>query len=286
MSVSNALVWASEELHRSENPRLDAEVLLRKVCGYSHAQLISHSSDLLSGSQWQHYRHLVDERINGKPIAYLTGTREFWSLAMEVTPDTLIPRPETELLVEQALAIIPTDQAWTIADLGTGSGAIAIAIAKERPLSIVIAVDNSLPALGIARKNAVTHNAGNIRFCATDWLSTFSGNHFDLIISNPPYIKIGDLHLSQGDLRFEPTSALTSGDDGLMDIRVIADSAKYSLKAAGYLLLEHGFDQQQAVKKILSEDNYQNIHCVRDLAGNNRVTFCQTGRDSVSGIML
>ena len=255
----------------SDTPRLDAEVLMRQVLRVNAAGLIARSADCLNEKDMQAFRRLLERRITGEPIAYITGEREFWSLSLRVTPDTLIPRPETERLVELALARIPVDANWTIVDLGTGTGAIALAIARERPRCQLIATDQSRPALAVARENAQIHGIENIRFVHADWLDFEHEQRYPLIVSNPPYIENNDPHLEQGDVRFEPDSALASGVDGLDDIRRIAEEALPRLTESGCLLLECGHDQGKAATALLRKLGYEEVFCEKDLAGRDRV---------------
>lgn len=256
----------------SPSPRLDAEVLAMHVTGLTRTALITRSGEALSTEQEARLRELIERRRQGEPVAYLTGRREFWSLELAVTPDVLIPRPETELLVEQALARIPADASWQIADLGTGSGAIALAIASERPRCRVIATDASPAALAVARGNAGRLGIGNVEFREGEWFAPLAGLTFDLIVGNPPYIAAADPHLMEGDVRFEPRAALVSGPDGLDAIRRIAAQGPAHLTAGGWLLLEHGYDQAIAVQSILRENGFAAITGVMDLGGNGRVT--------------
>jgi release factor glutamine methyltransferase len=256
----------------STTPRLDAEVLVMHVCCISRGELITRSRATLTSEQQRQLHELADRRALGEPIAYLTGTREFWSMNLKVSPATLIPRPETELLVEKALARIPPDATWTIADLGTGSGAVALALAKERPRCRVIATDISSAALDVARVNAAKFNLTNIEFREGDWFAPLAGETYHIIASNPPYIRNDDPHLKQGDLRFEPGSALISGADGLDAIRRIVNDAHVYLKAGGWFLLEHGWDQSDAVKALLHQQGCHNICCYHDMAGIGRVS--------------
>lgn len=244
------------------------------VCDLSRTQLITQGTDVPNPEQMQRLRELLARRQRGEPIAYITGRREFWSLDLQVTPDVLIPRPETELLVEQALAYIPVHANWFIADLGTGSGAVALAIAQERPGCKVIAADISQPALAIAQENAKRLGIENIEFRHGTWLEPFTGEVLDMIVSNPPYIAESDPHLVQGDVYFEPRLSLVSGADGLNAIRAIAAGASSHLKSSGRLLLEHGSDQGSAVARILHYHSYHTIYCHNDLAGLQRVTAC------------
>jgi release factor glutamine methyltransferase len=259
--------------NHSPSARLDAEVLAMHVCGLNRAQLLTRADTPLSAPQQQTLRALLARRITGVPLAYLTGEREFWSMALRVTDATLIPRPDTETLVEQALARIPQDAAWRIADLGTGSGAIALAIARERPRCHIVATDISAPALAVARGNAERLGLVNITFRVGSWHLPLQDERFDMVVSNPPYLRADDAHLRAGDVRFEPRHALVAGDDGLEAIRTIAHRIKASLDSGGWLLLEHGYDQARAVGEILSAGGYGDIQCYRDLSGHDRVSL-------------
>jgi release factor glutamine methyltransferase len=256
----------------SPTPRLDAEVLVMHACVISRSELITRDGMALTGEQQNKLEGLLDRRKRGEPIAYLTGTREFWSMELNVTPATLIPRPETELLVEKALERIPCDAEWTLADLGTGSGAIALAIAKERPRCHVIVTDNSPAALEVAGSNAAKFGLSNLEFREGDWFAPLVGASFDMIVSNPPYLRASDPHLKEGDVRFEPATALVSGTDGLDAIHHIARHAREFLKPGGWLLFEHGWDQAEAIGDYLRQQGYRDIVCHTDLAGHARVT--------------
>lgn len=259
----------------SPTPRLDAEVLLRHVTGSTPTGLIAGGDRPLAADDMRRLNELIAHRKHGEPIAYLTGEREFWSLRLKVTPATLIPRPETELLVEKALARVPLDARWNIADLGTGSGAIALAIAHERRHCRIYACDQSAAALDVARANAARLNIANIEFSHGDWLAPLARHTFEMVVSNPPYVRADDPHLNNGDVRFEPRTALTGGPDGLDAIRVIAQQAFTRLMPGGFLLLEHGHDQATAVAGILTGSGFCEIACHRDLAGHDRVTECR-----------
>jgi len=224
------------------------------------------------------FEEILQQRVEGKPVAYITGEREFWSLSLKVTSDVLIPRPETETLVELALEKFSSSPALTVADLGTGSGAIACALAVERPAWNIIATDSSGEALDIARHNASIHKLGNIRFVHGQWLEPLTGLDFDLIISNPPYIAIDDPHLAQGDVRFEPEAALASGKQGMDAIRHLAQQAGQRLKAGGWLIVEHGYDQQQPVYDCFLQGGFEDILQLTDLAGQPRVTAGRHGK--------
>jgi len=259
----------------SPTARLDAEALIMHVCGLDRSGLISRGHTVLTDAQELRLEALLARRQRGEPVAYLTGTREFWSMELVVTPATLIPRPETELLVELALACIPPDAPWIIADLGTGSGAIALAIARERPRCRVIATDISSAALEVARANVERFGLTNVEFRHGDWLSPLADEMFDMIVSNPPYIRAADPHLEAGDVRFEPGQALIGGTDGLDAIRHIASAAGRCLKPGGSLMFEHGWDQADAVSGLLHRLGYHDIVCSPDLAGHARVTGCR-----------
>lgn len=267
-TVATLLRQARERIDPAE-----AELLLAHALGRSRTWLLVHADDEIAADDAARFEALVERRVAGEPVAYLTGSRGFWTLDFAVTPATLIPRPETELLVELALARIPADADARIADLGTGSGAIALAIAKERPRSRVVATDASVEALDVARENAKRNGIGNVEFRHGDWFAPLAGETFDLIASNPPYIALGDPHLGEGDLRFEPASALSSGSDGLDAIRAIVRDAPSHLRAGGWLLLEHGWEQGEAVCALLHAAGFVEITTERDLEGRDRVTL-------------
>ena len=250
--------------------RLEAELLLLHVLGKPRSWVIAHADDVLDDSHEAAFHALVQRRRDGEPVAYITGHRGFWTLNLEVTSATLIPRPETELLVELALARM-TPMARVV-DLGTGSGAIALAMARECPTATIVATDASVDALAIAERNAARHGIRNVRFAQGDWLSPLAGERFDLIVSNPPYIEAYDPHLAQGDLRFEPASALASGVDGLDDIRRIVAQARDHLEPGGALLMEHGWNQGSAVREVLSAAGYRDVFTEQDLEQRDRVS--------------
>lgn len=242
------------------------------VLGCSRSHLHTWPERELSAEQQAHYLTLLDQRAHGTPIAHLLGEREFWSLNLKVNTHTLIPRPDTERLVELALERLPTQAARQIVDLGTGSGAIALVIASERPLCRVLAIDQSAEALAIAQQNASRLQLANVAFLQGSWLNGMQ-QRFDMIVSNPPYIRDDDPHLALGDLRFEPRSALTAGADGLNDIRHIVSQAPDHLLPGGWLLLEHGYDQGCAVRQLLQQAGFVDISTQQDLAGNDRVSL-------------
>ena len=251
----------------------DAQLLLAHALGKGRSWLFGHADDPVGEEDTTRFDALCARRQAGEPVAYLTGLQGFWTLDLAVSPATLIPRPETELLVELALARLPAGAASRIADLGTGSGAIALALAKERPRAVVVATDASAAALEVARRNAPRNRIANVEFREGDWLSPLAGESFDLIASNPPYIAEGDSHLDRGDLRFEPPSALASGPDGLEAIRRIVRDAPSHLAQSGWLLLEHGRDQGAAVRALLAAAGFIEIQTARDLEDRDRVTF-------------
>jgi len=253
--------------------RLEVQILLCHALGVARSWLISHDRDHLAEPDAQTYSALLSRRLAGEPIAYIVGSREFFGLEFKTTPAVLIPRPETELLVELALARIPENQPCKVLDLGTGSGAIAISIAKNRPLAAVTAVDQSQQALAVARDNVARLEAPNLCLLHSDWFGALGAQTFNLIVSNPPYVEEADPHLQRGDLRFEPLSALASGMDGLDDIRSIAAIAPQHLKPGGLLLLEHGYNQGASCRAILRQQGFLSVESIRDLAGLERVTW-------------
>lgn len=250
----------------------DAELLLAHALGQNRSWLFAHAEDSMPIDAVARFEPMLQRRIAGEPVAYLTGHQGFWTLDLEVGPATLIPRAETELLVELALARIPADAAVCVADLGTGSGAIALSIARERTQAWVIATDASAGALEVARRNAAAHGIANIEFRRGDWFAPVRGEQFTLIASNPPYVAVGDAHLDEGDLRFEPGLALSSGRDGLDAIRTIVAHAPAHLDARGWLLLEHGWDQGETVRMLMAEAGFIDVETVHDLEQRGRVT--------------
>lgn len=256
----------------AENPRLEAEIFLANAIGKSRTYLHTWPERIVEPYQVETYFKCIRQRAAGTPVAYVLGRREFWSLQLEVNADTLIPRPETELLVELALDRIEIDANWIIADLGTGSGAIALAMAVERPQCQFLGVDNSSAALEIANRNAANLQIDNIQFILGDWTTPLGIGKTQMIVSNPPYVRDQDPHLHQGDVRFEPRSALSSGNDGLRDIKLIAAAAGSYLTPGGSLLFEHGYDQGKAVRGILNAKGYSGIQTYRDLTGHERVS--------------
>ena len=277
VNIESNLRQASDALHKvSESPRLDAEVLLSQALAQDRTHLRAWPDKKLTVEQQRNFETLLQRRLSGIPIAYLTGHREFWSREFEVSPDVLIPRPDTELLIECALKLIPNVPTFKLIDLGTGSGVIAITLAAERPLADVTATDICPRALAIARRNAHKHGTDNIVFTENHWLDSLPADaSFNLVISNPPYIAEEDPHLARGDVRFEPQRALVAKRQGLSDIEIIVSSARKHLANPGHLLIEHGYDQQQPVQRIFKEQNYREIKTHRDLSGQPRVTYGQ-----------
>ncbi|SEI45445.1 peptide chain release factor N(5)-glutamine methyltransferase [Nitrosomonas eutropha] len=257
--------------------RVDARWLLQSVLNVDAAFLITHAELLLGTEQIVHFQQLLARRMAGEPVAYLTGERGFYDLVFDVTPDVLIPRPETELLVEMALSKIPSDRCCNILDLGTGSGAIAITIARHRPDVYVTAVDLSPLALAVARRNAKRYSVENVVFIEADWFSGFISEKFDVIVANPPYIVEGDPHLEADGLRFEPSIALVAQNNGLDCIRRIIAQAPDYLEHSGWLMLEHGYDQADVCRSLLDKTGFFHIFTRSDLAGIDRVTGGQYG---------
>ena len=270
-TLAQAIRDAASRLAGDE-ARLEAELLLAHALDRPRSWFYTHGGELLEPRDADNYEALLRRRDRGEPVAQIIGHRGFWSLDLSVTADTLIPRPETERLVELALDRLPGDAVLRVLDLGTGTGAIALAIASERPLADVTAVDASAAALEVARENA--RDAGlAMRLMASDWFAAVNGEQFHLVASNPPYIADDDPHLQQGDLRFEPRRALASGPDGLDDLRVIARDAPAHLFPGGWLLVEHGHEQGAAVRALLTEAGLEAVATERDLEQRDRVTL-------------
>ena len=250
---------------------VDAKVLLAHVLGCNRAWLAAHELDALTQAQANAFAVLAQRRRDGEPVAYLTGAREFWGLDLTVTPDVLIPRPETETLVEFALSKLPRDRPLRVLDLGTGSGAIALALAHDRPRVSVLGTDRSAKALAVANGNARRLGLPNVDFAAADWYAGIPPGSWDLIASNPPYIGAVDPHLQEGDLRFEPVAALSPGVDGHAALRIIVDGAREHLVPGGWLVVEHGYDQSEAIQKMFRAAGFSGVVALRDLAGIPRV---------------
>lgn len=271
MNIAEALRYGHVELNGSDSPDVDSRVLLCYLFDCSSSYLHAWPDKLLTEPQQTTWLALIQQRKQGQPVAYLTGQRGFWTLDLKVTADTLIPRPDTELLV--ALALEKLKPAMRIADLGTGSGAIALSLAAEQASAKIMAMDFSMAALQVAKENALNHQLSNVSFWRGSWLAAIADNSLDMVVSNPPYIEANDVHLSQGDVRFEPLSALASGVDGLDDIRLIVVQALRCLKSGGWLMVEHGYDQAQQVQQLFSGAGFSDVSSRQDFGGNDRVTM-------------
>ena len=273
MKVSDARAWLVNQLSTvSDSPAADADSLLANILHQNRAWLYAYPDVELNSQQQGKLNQQLTKRRDGWPIAYLNGRQEFWSLELEVSPHVLIPRADTEVLVEQALALIPTDREWNILDAGTGSGAIAIAIANERPASTVTAVDRSPQAIELATRNAHSHKLNNVHCLVSNWYDALQGKCFDLIVSNPPYIAADDPELEEHVHRFEPHDALLAENCGLASLSEVISGAPTHLNRNGALLVEHGHRQQAAVEGLFLQHGYEQIACHHDLAGKPRVT--------------
>lgn len=272
-TVHEALAFGRAELSDSLSPDVDVQILLCHVLDCTPTRLHVSPEHELEAQQWQLFSQLVERRKHGEPVAHLTGSRGFWSLDLLVDNSTLIPRPDTELLVSLALSKIKPNM--TVIDLGTGTGAIALSLAAEKADINVIATDFSLAALQLAQKNANRHALEQVRFINMSWLAGFKSASFDLVVSNPPYIEMRDPHLNQGDVRFEPLSALVSGEDGLEDIRQIVVQAAKCLKKNGWLLVEHGYQQSAAVQQLFADAGFEHISAHQDFGGQDRAVMGQ-----------
>lgn len=272
MEYQQWLREAVSQLQASESPRRDAEILLGFVTGKARTFILAFGETPLTGEQQEQLAGLLARRVRGEPVAHLIGEREFWSLPLFVSPATLIPRPDTECLVEQALARLPAAPC-RILDLGTGTGAIALALASERPDCQVTAVDLIPDAVALAQRNAEHLGIRNIEIVQSRWFSALEGQTFSLIVSNPPYIDAQDPHLAQGDVRFEPLSALVAADNGLADLHTLIKDAPRYLLPQGWLLLEHGWQQGAAVREIFARYGWQQVETCRDYGDNERLTL-------------
>ncbi|MCL4556554.1 MAG: peptide chain release factor N(5)-glutamine methyltransferase [Gammaproteobacteria bacterium] len=274
MNISQTLTWLRQQIPPEEATR-EAELMLCRATGLTRTQLRTHPEKDVSATQQAQLSAWIQRRLQGEPLAYILGDAEFYGLTLSVTSDTLIPRQDTELLVDAALELIPERAPWTVLDMGTGTGAIAIAIAHNRPIAQVTALDASKAALAVAQDNACGLRLPSIRFIHSDWFSALGQQRFDVIISNPPYIAQNDPHLQATSLPYEPMSALTSGVDGLDDIRLLVQQAPRHLNSDGWLLLEHGYDQGAAVRHLMQSAGFSAIATHRDYGNNDRITLGQ-----------
>jgi release factor glutamine methyltransferase len=272
LEIGTALADGTERLRSvSDSPMLDAELLLARAIDVPRTYLIAHPEDTLDPAAVERFFSAVERRSAGMPIAYISGEKEFWSMTLNVSPDTLVPRPETEVLVDHALQRIPDIEGFSVLDLGTGSGAIALAIARDRPNCDITATDISDAALAVARENANRHALANVEFLSGDWSEPVVGRTFDMIVSNPPYVASADPAFEF--LAHEPRLALAAGEDGLAAIRRISIEALSVIRKGGHLLVEHGETQYEEVVRIFSADGWDNISHANDLAGKPRVTI-------------
>ncbi len=275
MTIAQARAWATEQLCGGESPSVDSRVLLCHVLQCNQSYLFTWPEKRLTTQQQRAFTELVSQRGRGYPVAYLTGFRSFWNLELKVNESTLIPRPETEQLVETALAL-PLPENARICDLGTGTGAIALALASEKPDWSVTGVDRIAEALSLAAKNAGLNGNLTVNWQLSHWFDNLSDTHsFDLIVTNPPYVESNSEYLAQGDVRFEPTSALTAGTDGLDDIRIIVQQSPDFLADVGWLVIEHGFTQHAAIVKLLTQRGFTDCRGVTDLNGHLRITLAK-----------
>lgn len=272
ITIEQALAMSTDI--QSETPELDAQLLLAHVLQVEPSYFRTWPEKSLSVEQSQTYRRLLQERLEGRPVAHLTGNRGFWTLDLNVNESTLIPRPDTECLVEVALDLLANVEAASVLDLGTGSGAIALALASEQRNWTVLGSDLESDAVLLARSNAAKHQIKNVNFVQGSWFEPIDKDaQFDLIVSNPPYIDENDVHLSRGDVRYEPLSALVAAEHGLSDIKLIVNSARSHLKKGAWLMLEHGYDQGDDVRRILSQFDYESIETRQDYGSNDRFTI-------------
>jgi release factor glutamine methyltransferase len=271
-TIRDLIIEGRNRLSDGSSARLEAELLLGLAMGVSRSHLFAYPEAEVKPDAFARFQALIERRGCGEPMAYISGEREFWSLKLEVNPAVLIPRPETEILVEAALDRIPKDANFRLADLGTGSGAIALALGSERPGCTVFATDTSENALAVAQGNAERLGLGNVRFQHGSWFEPLAGT-FDLIASNPPYVAAGDRHLEEGDLRFEPGAALVSGPDGLEALQTIVAGAPALLNPDGWLLVEHGHSQGNACRALFEDHGFDSIETLRDLEGSDRVSL-------------
>lgn len=276
MRITEALAFSKKLEEVSDSPRLDTEIFLCHVLEKPSSYLMTWPEKALTPVQVERFTACMERRQQGEPVAYILGTQSFWTLDLEVSTDTLIPRADTEVLVEAALNLFPDNSPLRIADLGTGTGAIALALASERPAWEVWGCDRIEAAVGLAKRNQTRLGLPEVNFVQGSWLEPLSGR-FDMIVSNPPYIDQDDEHLQQGDVRFEPLSALVAAEEGLSDIMHIIHTAPDYLCEGGWLLFEHGYQQAAAVRKLFCDSGYQQVKTYQDYAGNDRVSLGQVG---------
>ena len=274
-TIRQLIADGEQALAGSDSARLDAEILLAKAINKTRTWLYTWPEHVPALPEQHLYLDMLRRRRAGEPVAYLTHGREFWGLDLKINPCVLIPRPETELLVQSLLATLDGIDTARVADLGTGSGAVALALASERPRWRIVATDSATEALDLARENAARLGIDNVSFMPGEWLAPLAGMTFDAIVSNPPYVAEGDPHLAQGDVRFEPAHALVSADNGLADIRRIATDSPACLADGGWLMVEHGFDQGPAVREIFDAAGFIDVVTYKDLAGHERITAGQ-----------
>ena len=273
ITIKKALNWAFSLLEtQSDSASIDAEVLLQFSLNKNRTFLYTWPDKVLSNEVWLQFKHFIDLRLKGKPVAHITGTREFWSLEFQVNDTTLIPRPDTELLIETALELPLADDA-NVLDLGTGTGAIALSLASEKNHWRIIAVDKIKSAVDLAIQNRNRLQLEQVAIMQSDWFDSVSKNTFDLIVSNPPYIDETDIHLTQGDVQFEPLTALIASNEGFADLFYIAEVARQHLTKSGYLLMEHGYQQGTKLRQKMQELGYQGVETKIDLGGNERCTI-------------
>ena len=275
MRIDQALAWAVQQLEGGESPSVDAKVILANILEKSQTFLFTWPDKTLDALQVTHFKNAIARRKKGEPVAYIVGKRDFWTLSLFTSPDTLIPRPDTEVLVEQVVnwVVESKREPLAICDLGTGTGAIALALASELPQASVVGVDFQSGAVELATRNAEANGVTNAQFLKSDWFSALTGQSFDVIVSNPPYIEEASPYLNEGDVRFEPKTALTSGVDGLHDIKHIISTSPMFLNKGGLLAFEHGFNQGRAVRDLLLAAGFSSVRTVKDYGENDRVTF-------------
>lgn len=272
--IQGALDWATLQLADGESAKLDGRVLLAHCLEQTQTYLFTWPDKTLTEQQWQDFQQLVKRRSTGEPVAHITGLRDFWTLTLAVSPATLIPRPETELLVELVLGLNLGENV-NACDLGTGTGAIALALASEQPHWQLVGVDLIEEAVALAKSNAKRNQLRNVEFIQSSWFDNLAGRTFNVIVSNPPYVEPDSPYLREGDVRFEPLSALTADNQGMADIEHIAQHARTHLSANGWLLVEHGFEQGQAARRVFSQHGFVNVSTHKDLNELDRVTIGQ-----------